>query len=151
MRSGSARGGVVSVGLPGLGSFIYPGELSVEVSLDGRGDEGDRLSSRRSHHGPQPGDAAPDVPAVNLHHTLARASGQTALYIAKRGDTPQPITAGDIQQHVLVTDAEAPTSGFNKVIPDPDRSVASRYGTGDKGGLFVIRPDGYIASRSKQR
>jgi hypothetical protein len=108
-------------------------------------------SSHRSHHGPQPGDAAPDVPAVNLHHALACASGQTALYIAKRGETPQPISAGDIQRHVLVTDAEAPKSQFNKVILDPDRAVASRYGTGDQGGLFVIRPDGYIASRSKQR
>jgi 2-polyprenyl-6-methoxyphenol hydroxylase-like FAD-dependent oxidoreductase len=108
-------------------------------------------SSSRSHHGPQPGDAAPDVAAVNLHHTLARASGPTALYIAKRGHIPQPVAADNIERHVLITEAEAPETAFNEVIPDPDRAVARRYGTGDKGGLFVIRPDGYIASRSNQR
>ena len=107
--------------------------------------------SHRSHRSPQPGDAAPDVAAVNLHHTLARATGQTALYIAGRGQVPEPIAASNIQRHVLVTDAEAPKSAFNEVIPDPDRAVAARYGTGENGGLFVIRPDGYIASRSDQR
>jgi 2-polyprenyl-6-methoxyphenol hydroxylase-like FAD-dependent oxidoreductase len=107
--------------------------------------------SHRSHHGPQPGDAAPEAAAVNLHHTLARATGDTALYIAERGQIPEPSAAGNIQRHVLVTDAEAPETAFTEVIPDPDRAVAKRYGTGDKGGLFVIRPDGYIASRSDQR
>jgi hypothetical protein len=43
-----------------------------------------------------------------------------------------------------------PNSAFDEVIADPDRAVAARYGTGDSGGLFVIRPDGYIASRSDQ-
>jgi 2-polyprenyl-6-methoxyphenol hydroxylase-like FAD-dependent oxidoreductase len=103
--------------------------------------------SHRPHHGPQPGDAAPDVAAVNLHHTLARATGNTALYIAERGQIPEPIAAGNIQRHALVTDAEAPTSAFDEVISDPDRAVAARYGTGENGGRFVIRPDGYIASR----
>jgi FAD binding domain len=107
--------------------------------------------SHRSHRSPQPGDAAPDVAAVKLYHALARATGQTALYIAERGQIPQPIAAGNIQRHVLVTDAEAPESAFNEVIPDPDRAVAARYSTGENGGLFVIRPDGYIASRSDQR
>jgi 2-polyprenyl-6-methoxyphenol hydroxylase-like FAD-dependent oxidoreductase len=107
--------------------------------------------SHRSHRSPKPGDAAPDVAAVNLHHTLARATGQTALYIAGRGQVPEPIAASNIQRHVLVTGAGAPRPAFNEVIPDPDRAVAARYGTGENGGLFVIRPDGYIASRSDQR
>jgi hypothetical protein len=107
--------------------------------------------SHRSHRSPQPGDAAPDVAVVNLHRTLARATGQTALYIAGRGQVPELIAASDIQRHVLVTDAKAPKSAFDELIPDPDRAVAERYGTGENGGLFVIRPDGYIASRSDLR
>jgi hypothetical protein len=107
--------------------------------------------SRRSHRSPQPGDAAPEVAAVSLHNMLARATGPTALYIAGRGQVPEPIAARGIQRHVLVADAEAPTSAFDGVISDPDRAVAARYGTGKNGGLFVIRPDGYIASRSDQR
>jgi 2-polyprenyl-6-methoxyphenol hydroxylase-like FAD-dependent oxidoreductase len=108
-------------------------------------------STHRPHRSPQPGDAAPDVAAVNLHHILARATGQTALYIAGRKQLPEPFAAGNIQRHVLVTDAEMPDPAFSEVIPDPGRAVAARYGTGENGGLFVIRPDGYIASRSDQR
>ena len=52
---------------------------------------------------------------------------------------------------MLVTDTKAPKSAFDEVIPDPDGAVAARYGTGENGGLFVIRPDGYIAWRSDQR
>jgi hypothetical protein len=107
-------------------------------------------SSHRSQRGPQPGDAAPDVGAVDLHRTLARATGQTALSIAARGQIPEPIADSSIQRHVLVTDTPAPTSAFDDVITDPDRAVAARYGTDQHGGLFVIRPDGYIASRSFQ-
>jgi hypothetical protein len=66
------------------------------------------------------------VAAVNLHHTLASASG------------------------VLVTDAEAPESAFDQLIRDPDRTAAAGYATGENGGVFVIRQDGYIASRSDQ-
>jgi hypothetical protein len=107
--------------------------------------------SHHSHRSPKPGDAAPDVAAVNLYSTLARATGQTALYVAGRGQVPEPIATSNIQRHVLVTDAEAPKSAFTEVIPDPNRAVAARYDTGENGGLFVIRPDGYIASRSDQR
>jgi hypothetical protein len=106
--------------------------------------------SRRSHHGPRPGDAAPDVAAVNLHHALASASGQTALYIAERGQLPEPVAASDIQRHVLVTDGDTPALAFDEVIRDPDRAVAARYGTAENCGVFVIRPDGYIASHSDQ-
>src|SRR5580704_1086336 len=108
-------------------------------------------SSQRWHRSAQPGDAAPVVAAVNLLHILARATGQTALYIAGREQIPEPVAASNIQRHVLVTDADAPNSAFNEVIPDPDRAVAARYGTGENGGLFMIRPDGYLASRSDQR
>jgi 2-polyprenyl-6-methoxyphenol hydroxylase-like FAD-dependent oxidoreductase len=107
--------------------------------------------SHASHHSPQPGDAAPDVAAVNLHHTLARATGQTALYIAERGQIPELMAANNIERHVLITDADAPNSPFDEVVADPDRAVAARYGTAESGSLFVIRPDGYIASRSDQR
>jgi hypothetical protein len=36
------------------------------------------------------------------------------------------------------------------VVADPGRAVAARYRTGESGGQFVIRPDGYIASRTDQ-
>jgi hypothetical protein len=91
------------------------------------------------------------VAAVNLHHTLARATGQTALYIAERGQIPELMAANNIERHVLITDADAPNSPFDEVVADPDRAVAARYGTAESGSLFVIRPDGYIASRSDQR
>jgi FAD binding domain len=103
------------------------------------------------HRSPRLGDAAPDVAAINLHHALARGTGHTKLYIAERGQIPKPIAANNVQRHVLVTDADAPNAAFDAVIVDPDRAVATRYGTGENGGLFVIRPDGYIASRSDQR
>jgi hypothetical protein len=106
--------------------------------------------SHRSHRGPQPGDAAPEVRAVDLHRRLARATGQTALSIAAPGRTPEPIADSAIQRHVLVTETAAPASAFDEVIADPERAVAARYGTRQHGGLFVIRPDGYIASRTSQ-
>ena len=109
------------------------------------------LIVERSHgspHGPRPGDAAPDVAAVSLHHALARTTGHTTLYIAAPGQIPEPIAANHIERHVLVTDADTLTSAFDEVIADPDRAVAARYSTGQNGGLVVIRPDGYIASRS---
>ncbi len=107
--------------------------------------------SHRPHHGPQPGDAAPDVAAVHLHHTLAQSSGATALYIAEHGRIPQPIAAGDIERHVLVAEAAPSTAAFDEVVADPDGAVAARYGTDHRDVVFVIRPDGYIASRAAGR
>jgi 2-polyprenyl-6-methoxyphenol hydroxylase-like FAD-dependent oxidoreductase len=105
--------------------------------------------SHGARHTPQPGGAAPDVAAVNLHHTLARATGHTALYIAAPGQTPRPMSDNSIERHVLVADAPSASPEFNDTLADPDRTVAARYGTGRHGGIFVIRPDGYIARRAK--
>ncbi len=101
-----------------------------------------------SRHSPQPGDAAPQVAAVNLYETLAQATSYTALYVAARGELVQPAAGENIERHVLVSDASTPGGAFDDVIVDPGRAVAARYGTGESGGRFVIRPDGYIARRS---
>lgn len=105
--------------------------------------------SRHSRHGPHPGDDAPDVAAVDLHHALARAAGHTALYISGTAQPPEPIKGDGVQRHVLVADAETGGAAFDQVIADPDRAVAARYGTGRHGSRFVIRPDGYITSRTE--
>jgi hypothetical protein len=49
--------------------------------------------------------------------TRSRATGQTALYIAGRGQIPEPIAASNIQRHVLVADAEAPKSASTRSSP----------------------------------
>ena len=70
---------------------------------------------------------------------------------AEHGRIPQPIAAGDIERHVLVAEAAPSTAAFDEVVADPDGAVAARYGTDHRDVVFVIRPDGYIASRAAGR
>jgi 2-polyprenyl-6-methoxyphenol hydroxylase-like FAD-dependent oxidoreductase len=108
--------------------------------------------SHLPHRGPHPGDIAPEVAAVGLHRRLIGATGHTALHIAAPGQVPQPVPSDEVRRQVLVTDAAVPdASGFDEIVSDPDRAVAARYGTGAHEGRFVIRPDGYVASRSGPR
>lgn len=101
-----------------------------------------------AHDGVRPGDAAPDVPSLQLHKVLARSVMHTALYIAPAGDA-SPSAGSEPGRSVLVADA-APAAGmFDEVVLDPERKVAERYGVGDDGGLILVRPDGYVGLRAE--
>jgi 2-polyprenyl-6-methoxyphenol hydroxylase-like FAD-dependent oxidoreductase len=99
-------------------------------------------------HSVHPGDAAPDVPGLGLHRTLAAGTDHTALYIAP-GGRAAPVQSNEVARHVLVSDGAPNGSGFDEVLSDPDGLVAARYGVGGEGALFLIRPDGYVALRAK--
>jgi 2-polyprenyl-6-methoxyphenol hydroxylase-like FAD-dependent oxidoreductase len=106
---------------------------------------------RKGVSGPRPGDAAPDVHGLDppLHSVLAADSGHTALYIAGANGRPVRLTPErEDMRHVLVGEAGAPES-FDERLPDPGGHVAERYGIGDRGGLVLVRPDGYVGLRAE--
>ncbi|MGD9573044.1 MAG: FAD-dependent monooxygenase [Thermoleophilia bacterium] len=107
--------------------------------------------ARGTHGGPRPGDAAPDVPGLpsSLHDALAAGSGHTALYIAGADGVPETLVRADVDRHVLVGDLGRGGVEFDARIPDPERLAAGRYGLGDRGGLLLVRPDGYIGLRAE--
>jgi 2-polyprenyl-6-methoxyphenol hydroxylase-like FAD-dependent oxidoreductase len=108
---------------------------------------------------PAPGTAAPDVPGLEppLHELLAADPRHTLLYVAGAQDAAalRPIdpidqTRGDLAlRHVLVADAEPADTPFDAVVLDPERRVSERYGFGGRGGVVVVRPDGYIGARTR--
>ncbi len=96
------------------------------------------IVARAAHHrdAPEPGDAAPDVPGLaggrSLHALLAEGAGHTLLQVGPAKVEP----AADSLDGLVVTPEI-----------DPEGLVAERYGVGDHGGLFAIRPDGYVGAR----
>jgi 2-polyprenyl-6-methoxyphenol hydroxylase-like FAD-dependent oxidoreductase len=108
-------------------------------------------ASTRDRAHPRPGEATTDVPRFEpaLHSVLATHAGHTALYIAGTGEPPAKLaTNGTELRHVLIGDAGANGDSFDQVLPDRERRVAKRYGLGDRGGLVVVRPDGYVGVRA---
>jgi 2-polyprenyl-6-methoxyphenol hydroxylase-like FAD-dependent oxidoreductase len=109
------------------------------------------VAGPRGHHGgPRPGDAAPDVPGLTpaLHTVLARGTGHTALYIAGADGAAAPATRAEgVERRVVVGDL-AVDAPVDVRIADPARSAARRYGVGDRGGLVLVRPDGYVGLRA---
>jgi hypothetical protein len=109
--------------------------------------------------GPRPGDAAPDVPGVYegrpLHGLLSEEAGHTLLWVARNpreldgvrsaAALPHPTPA----RHVAVAAEEFDASPFDAAVVDPEGSVARRYGVGDHGELFAVRPDGYVGLRTR--
>jgi len=60
-------------------------------------------------------------------------------------------THGHWIQAYVVSDhppAAKPADGV-KLVEDPGRKLHTRYGA-ESGGLYLIRPDGYIAYRSRK-
>jgi hypothetical protein len=107
--------------------------------------------ARKDDSGPRPGEAAPDVTGLDppLHSVLAADSGHTALHIA--GANGRPVRLAPEREglrHVLVGEAGAAES-FDELVNDPERLVARRYGVGDRGGLVLVRPDGYVGMRAE--
>ncbi len=107
-------------------------------------------------HGPHPGDSAPDVPGVRpaLHTVLAAGTGHTALYVAGSDGPSHRLALDDDVRHVLVGDdvaaaAEGQPGAYDAVVDDPERAVADRYGLGRRGGLVLVRPDGYIGLHAR--
>jgi 2-polyprenyl-6-methoxyphenol hydroxylase-like FAD-dependent oxidoreductase len=110
------------------------------------------LDARGISDAPRPGDAAPDVPglATPLHSALSAGTGHTALYVAGAAAGPARLTDDEaITRHVLVGGPEGGGAGFDVAIPDGERLAAKRYAVGDGGGIFVVRPDGYIGLRAR--
>ena len=96
------------------------------------------IVARAAHQrdAPEPGDAAPDVPGLaggrSLHALLAERAGHTLLQVG-----PAKVEPAAESLDGLVVTPEI----------DPEGLVAERYGVGDHGGLFAIRPDGYVGAR----
>jgi 2-polyprenyl-6-methoxyphenol hydroxylase-like FAD-dependent oxidoreductase len=110
------------------------------------------LDARGIADAPRPGDAAPDVPGLPspLHRALAAGTGHTALYIAGAQAAPARVADDDaITAHVLVGGPDGAGAGFDVTIPDEERRAARRYAVGDGGGIFIVRPDGYIGLRAR--
>jgi 2-polyprenyl-6-methoxyphenol hydroxylase-like FAD-dependent oxidoreductase len=105
-------------------------------------------STDRRHAGVRPGQAAPDVPGLDLHRVLARGPGHTALYVAPAGDA-MPGAGSEPGRSVLVADAAPADSGFDEVVLDPERTVAARYGVDGDGAFLLVRPDGYVGLRAE--
>ncbi|MFJ4963319.1 FAD-dependent monooxygenase [Streptomyces sp. NPDC088729] len=101
-------------------------------------------------HGPQPGDAAPDVRTAEgqppWHSLLAEGPGHTVVTVLPESldadARPAPPGTPPGTRRLLVGDEPGP--GVDVV--DPQRRIARRYGFGAHGGTFVVRPDGYLAS-----
>ena len=91
------------------------------------------------------GDHAPHIAGAvgdRLRDVLRSASGHVVLTIAAPDGTA-PVAESDGAVRVLVADDSDQAAGFDAVVADPGRSVASRYAL-PHGGLAVIRPDGYL-------
>jgi 2-polyprenyl-6-methoxyphenol hydroxylase-like FAD-dependent oxidoreductase len=100
------------------------------------------VADHDSNGGPQPGDAAPDVPGTGLHARLASTAHTLATIAPADGAAPAALRAPEHVRQVLV--GSGPPAGFDAVVEDPERRIAERYGVGDAGGLVLVRPDGYI-------
>ena len=104
------------------------------------------------HGGPSAGEAAPDVAGlgegVALHTLLAANLDHTVVHVAGAGAIPEPAPASARgpkgTRRLLFCDAPVDTTGYDRIVVDPDRRVASRYGLGEEPGIIVVRPDGYI-------
>ena len=51
-------------------------------------------------------------------------------------------------RQVIVATEELTGLTVDAAIVDPKERVARRYGVGDRGELFVVRPDGYVGMRA---
>jgi hypothetical protein len=118
------------------------------------------VGAGHNRRGPRPGDAAPDVPGLSaggsFHRLLSEGTEHTLLYIARTprdldGDrfagaaSPQAASA----RRVVVATEEIDESWVDSSIADPEGRVAHRYGVGQHGEIFAIRPDGYIGMRAR--
>ena len=117
------------------------------------------LGSGRHFGGPRPGDAAPDVPGVYegrpLHGLLSEEAGHTLLWVARNPRELDGARSGVVfppsthVRYVAVATEEFDGSPFDAAVVDPGASVARRYGVGDHGELFAVRPDGYVGLRTR--
>ncbi len=110
--------------------------------------------------GPRPGDAAPDVPGLpaggSLHQLLSEGTGHTLLYIARTprdldGDRLMVATlprAASVRRVVVAAD-EVVGPSVDVSVADTEGRISRRYGVGEHGEVFAIRPDGYIGTRAR--
>jgi hypothetical protein len=87
---------------------------------------------------------------------LSDGTGHTLLYIVRRtqdleGDRPVAATSPQAAsaRHVVAAADRTDGSWIDTAIADPEGRIAHRYGIGDHGEIFAIRPDGYIGMRAR--
>ena len=87
---------------------------------------------------------------------LSEGSGHTLLWIARTrreldamrlGAADLPVGAST--RHVVVAGEKSPELPVDVAITDPAGRVARRYGVGERGEIFAVRPDGYIGLRTR--
>lgn len=115
-----------------------------------------------THHGrkrPRPGDAAPDVPDLStggsLHNLLSEGTEHTLLHVLR---TPEDIERTRVVatahppavpvRHVVVSADGVAEPWVDAAVADPRGRIADRYGVGERGEVFAVRPDGYVGIRS---
>jgi 2-polyprenyl-6-methoxyphenol hydroxylase-like FAD-dependent oxidoreductase len=118
------------------------------------------VEAGHDRRGPRPGDAAPDVPGVSARGSFRRSlyegTEHTLLYIARTpGDldgayetVPASPRAASARRLVVAAE-EVDESWVDSSIADPEGRIADRYGVGEHGEIFAIRPDGYIGMRTR--
>jgi 2-polyprenyl-6-methoxyphenol hydroxylase-like FAD-dependent oxidoreductase len=104
------------------------------------------VAGRGLHDGPRPGDAAPDVAGTGLRASLLAAppEAHVAVTVAGHDGTPAALAPDERLWQVLVAADGAPAEGFDAVVADGARAVAHRYGIDGRGGMLIVRPDGYL-------
>lgn len=88
-------------------------------------------------HFPHLGDAE-----VWKHTSGSWGDGHTTVTVSAGHGTP---AAGHAGRQVLVTDVDIPAPGYDVVVADPGRVVATRLGLA-AGGRVIVRPDTYIGA-----
>ncbi|WP_037604278.1 FAD-dependent monooxygenase [Streptacidiphilus rugosus] len=86
------------------------------------------------------GDHLLDVPGTELRAALSAETGHVLVTV---GALPALTGLPGVRQ-VLLADTDAPVTGFDAVVADPDGHAATRFGL--PSGRLLVRPDGYVGA-----
>jgi len=91
------------------------------------------------------GEHLPHVADEALQKQLGSLCGSGHAVVTVANNQVAPAAGGPGPVQILVTDTDAPVAGYDAVVADPSRDLASRLGL-KSGGRVVVRPDGYVGA-----